>query len=1031
MFDAASNSEFPIPMPPPNAFGLLVMQLKIAFMFVFGTLMQKRRPTHPVGVGAIGQFTVIENSKVPKNAFFTKGKTMPIILRHSNAVGVKLADSEMYDDASLEIRGCALKFSNAVDESPFDLHLNTGEFAGFFNLDSFLPFVFQMATFNDSAYKAWGMKYPTGIKAGIGGVRRAPDSYCDLHYYSQTCREFHALDGKKRYCKFRLVPYGAGPGTDVGQEPFLPDEADQNLIATTHMMKYRRLPNEKRLPDYLRNEFCTKVAGEAVRYRLQIQLYEATSSDTAEIFNPNKAWGTEFLDVGVVRLHAALPQHSVENLSFGMNRTPACMPLTRPINSQDYNSLNWTRAVVYETSYKIRRVFTRGRKDVYAPEASKKYTIKVTTHSIAGSGIDGDVVLQFVGTRGATPKIVLHDLGDSFATGAISTHFVHADDIGEPAYAIISQTSKSSWNCGRIDVTFTSQIPTSFTLNVWRYIGQGVRFVLPCSITPTTSLACRQLIADATEQYLSFMKKEFDWSNGSYLPNHSTYDDHSKLPITEQFSSTKYKDFFVDTFVGFENKGVAEMIKDEEIKSLDDYYRLYASLPPVAIIRDWRSDEEFGRQFMNGTHPNQVRKVSQIPAKFRVTEEHVRGVLPPGKTLESELAAGHIFMVDYEILEDIKRGQGYCVENSMALFFADKSTALRPICIQHFQSGASAPVWTPKDGEYEWLLAKAHLMCSDGNVHQMISHLLGTHLLMEPWSVCVERTLPRNHPVYRVLRPHLIYVIAINTLGRSLLISPGGVTDRVVAVGQGGHMDLMSKAYQRFKLDDLHVPTSFKKRGVLSEGDLRGYHHRDDSLRAWACLRRFAKSIFKLHYTSDAEVAADPYIQSMILEMQGYGYQGTDRSQHGVPGSIDSIDQLVDICTSVMYTCSFTHAAVNFSQWDYYSYCPNRPLIMRKPAPTKKVPVTEKDVIDALPSVGQAAQTMATGWTLSQFSKEEVFVGHYITDMMITPAEIAALQDLRSELRAMGRQIENRNAKLGVKAYPYMHPERVPSNIGV
>jgi arachidonate 5-lipoxygenase len=169
----------------------------------------------------------------------------------------------------------------------------------------------------------------------------------------------------------------------------------------------------------------------------------------------------------------------------------------------------------------------------------------------------------------------------------------------------------------------------------------------------------------------------------------------------------------------------------------------------------------------------------------------------------------------------------------------------------------------------------------------------------------------------------------------------------------------------------------------------------------------------------------------MILEMQGYGYQGTDRSQHGVPGSIDSIDQLVDICTSVMYTCSFTHAAVNFSQWDYYSYCPNRPLIMRKPAPTKKVPVTEKDVIDALPSVGQAAQTMATGWTLSQFSKEEVFVGHYITDMMITPAEIAALQDLRSELRAMGRQIENRNAKLGVKAYPYMHPERVPSNIGV
>jgi len=1032
MFDKATNSEFPIPMPPPDALGLLLMQMKIALMFIFGTLMQRRRPTHPVGVGAIGQFTVLENSKVPKNSFFTKGKAMPIVLRHSNAVGVKLTNSDQCDDATLEIRGCALKFSNAEDESPFDLHLNTGELAGFFNLESFLPFVLQMATFNDVAYKEWGVRFPTGIKAGIGGVRRAPDSYCDLHYYSQTCREFHALDGKKRYCKFRLVPYGSGPGTDVAQEPFLPDEADQRLIATTHMMKYRRSPSEKRAPDYLREEFRVRVACEDVQYRLQIQLYEATPSDTAEVFNPNKPWGTEFLDVGIVKLHAALPQHVIENTSFGIGRTPACMPLTRPTNAQDYNSLNWTRASVYETSSKIRRMFTRKKHRYYASTKAVKYSIKVTTHSIAGSGINSDVCVQFVGTLSATSNIVLNDDGVNFQAGAVSTHVARDDDIGEPAYAIISHTAKSSWNCGRIDVSFTSNgTVTTFTLNVWRYIGHGVRFVVPCSVTPNTSLACRRMITDATEQNLLFMKGEFDWSNGSYLPNHSTYDDHAKLPMTEQFSSTKYKDFFVDTFVGFENKGIADMIKNEEIKVLDDYYRLYASLPPVAITRDWRTDEEFGRQFMNGTHPNQLRKILQIPAKFRVTEADTRDVLPQGRTLASELAAGHIFMVDYEILEDIKRGEGYCVENSMALFFADENTPLRPICIQHFQSGENVPVWTPKDGEYEWLLAKAHLMCSDGNVHQMISHLLGTHLLMEPWSVCVERTLPRSHPVYRILRPHLIYVIAINTLGRSLLIAPGGVTDRVVAVGQGGHMDLMSKAYQRFKLDDLHVPKSFEKRGVLTEAALKGYHYRDDALQAWACLRRFADSVFRQHYASDADIVNDPYVQSMILEMRRFGYQGVDENQHGVPNRINSIEQLVDICTSVMYTCSFTHAAVNFSQWDYYSYVPNRPLIMRKPAPRAKERVTEKDLIAALPSIKQGAQTMATGWTLSQFSKEEVYVGQYLTDMMITPGEIGALQELRSDLSIMAQTIDKRNATLGIKAYPYMHPERVPSNIGV
>ena len=1031
-FEKNINSEFPIPMPPPNAFGLLMMQMKTTLMFVFGVLMQRRRPTHPVGVGAIGQFVVLENSKVPKNAFFTKGKTMPIVLRHSNAVGVKLADSDQFDDAALEIRGCALKFSHAEDDSPFDLHLNTGELAGFFNLESFLPFVLQMATFNDAAYKEWGRRFPTGIKAGIGGVRRAPDSYCDLYYYSQTCREFHALDGKRRYCKFRLVPYGAGPGTDVAQEPCLPNESDQHLIATTHMMKYCRLPNERRAPDYLREEFRHRIASENVRYRLQIQLYEATPSDTAEVFNPNKAWGTEFLDIGIVTLHAALPQHVIENTSFGIGRTPACMPLTQPINAQDYNALNWTRAAVYQMSSKIRRIFTRKRHRYYSIEETVKYNIKTTTNSVAGSGINSDVSIQLVGTLSATSNIVLFNDGFNFAAGMVSKHIARDGNIGEPAYAIISHGAKKSWNCGRIDVSFTSNgTVTTFALNVWRYINPGVRFVVPCSVTPNTSSACRRMITDATEQYLSFMKKEFDWSNGSYLPNHSTYSDHALLPITEQFSSTKYKDFFVDTFVGFENKGIADMIKNEDIKTLDDFYRLYATLPPVAITRDWRSDEEYGRQFMNGTHPNQIRKISQIPAKFRVTEADVSGVLPTGRTLASELAAGHIFMVDYEILEDIKRGEGYFVESSMALFFADENTALRPICIQHFQSGDDAPVWTPKDGEYEWLLAKAHLVCSDGNVHQMISHLFGTHLLMEPWSVCVERTLPRNHPVYRVLRPHLIYVIAINTLGRSLLIAPGGVTDRVVAVGQGGHMDLMSKAYQRFKLDDLNVPKSFKRRGVLNEATLKGYHHRDDALLAWACLRRFADSIFRQHYARDADVVEDIYVQNMIGEMQRFGYQGAHEDQHGVPSSIDSIEQLVDICTSVMYTCSFTHAAVNFSQWDYYSYVPNRPLIMRKPAPKAKVQITEEDLISALPSVKQGAQTMATGWTLSRFSKEEVYVGHYLADMMVTHGEIAALQELRSDLNAMAQTIDKRNAKLGIKAYPYMHPARVPSNIGV
>ena len=280
------------------------------------------------------------------------------------------------------------------------------------------------------------------------------------------------------------------------------------------------------------------------------------------------------------------------------------------------------------------------------------------------------------------------------------------------------------------------------------------------------------------------------------------------------------------------------------------------------------------------------------------------------------------------------------------------------------------------------------------------------------------------------MRPHLIYVIAINTLGRSMLISPGGVTDRVVAVGQGGHMDLMSKAYQEFKFEHLHIPNDFKKRGVDDRRVLNNYYYRDDAMEGWRILKKYILRILELHYPNDASVKADSYVQAMIGEMQMHGYQGKTKEQHGVPSSIDSLTQLVDVCTSVMYQCSFMHAAVNFSQWDYYSCVPNRPLLMRKPAPKTKVKVTEQDVIDALPNVAQCTQTMATGWTLSQFSKEEVYIGRYITDMLSGEKERAALGALHRDLDAMASKIEERNKRLS-KPYPYMHPSHVPTNIGV
>ena len=82
-------------------------------------------------------------------------------------------------------------------------------------------------------------------------------------------------------------------------------------------------------------------------------------------------------------------------------------------------------------------------------------------------------------------------------------------------------------------------------------------------------------------------------------------------------------------------------------------------------------------------------------------------------------------------------------------------------------------------------------MCVFVQLHQLRDHLLMTHLIMEPFAVSLYRNVPRVHPVFKLLVPHVRYTMAINTIGRITLIGEGGLADKGLAVGQGGHIELI------------------------------------------------------------------------------------------------------------------------------------------------------------------------------------------------------------------------------------------------
>ena len=54
--------------------------------------------------------------------------------------------------------------------------------------------------------------------------------------------------------------------------------------------------------------------------------------------------------------------------------------------------------------------------------------------------------------------------------------------------------------------------------------------------------------------------------------------------------------------------------------------------------------------------------------------------------------------------------------------------------------------------------------------------------MMEPFCVALFRCLPKAHPIYKLLRPHLQTVCAINTDARNSLIPPGSKANQAIAL---------------------------------------------------------------------------------------------------------------------------------------------------------------------------------------------------------------------------------------------------------
>lgn len=161
---------------------------------------------------------------------------------------------------------------------------------------------------------------------------------------------------------------------------------------------------------------------------------------------------------------------------------------------------------------------------------------------------------------------------------------------------------------------------------------------------------------------------------------------------------------------------------------------------------------------------------------------------------------------------------------------------------------------------------------------------------------------------------------------------------------------------------------------------IEDYPYAVDGLKIWSAIKTWVEDYCNFYYTSDNTVQKDTELQSWWNELRDEGH-GDKKNEPWWP-KMQTRKELIESCTIIIWMASALHAAVNFGQYPYAGYMPNRPTSSRRFMPEPRTP--EYDELSTNPdrvflrTITARLQTLlgiALIEILSRHSSDEIYLG--------------------------------------------------------
>ncbi|XP_062086587.1 probable linoleate 9S-lipoxygenase 5 [Humulus lupulus] len=534
---------------------------------------------------------------------------------------------------------------------------------------------------------------------------------------------------------------------------------------------------------------------------------------------------------------------------------------------------------------------------------------------------------------------------------------------------------------------------------------------------------------------------------------------------------------------------------------LKELFRLdgekFVRFPKPDVIKDnksaWRTDEEFGREMVAGVHPILIRRLQEFPPASKldpklygdqtskITEEHIQKNLE-GLDVVMAVNQKKLFILDHhdsfmpylrrinetdaneanknksfllEIKDSIaqrlkkKKAPDRKAYATRTLLFLTNDGSLKPVAIELSlphpdgdEYGAVSKVYTPAEEGVEgtiWQLAKAYVAVNDSGYHQVNSHWLNTHAVMEPFVIATNRQLSVLHPIYKLLQPHYRDTMNINALARQTLVNVDGLIEQTFFQGKYA-LESSSLIYKDWVFTEQALPEDLLKRGVAEKDQnsphglrllIEDYPYAVDGLDIWSAIYSWVEEYCSFYYKTDATVQNDTELQAWWKEVREVGH-GDKKDEAWWP-KMQTCEELVESCTIIIWISSALHAAVNFGQYSFAGYPLNRPTISRRFMPEKGTP--EYEQLESDPEKGflltitpklQSLIGISLVEILSRHASDEIYLGQRENPDWTSDSEpLLAFERFGRKLAQIEDKITSRNKdknrrnRVGPVNFPY------------